>query len=137
MSEVNVEELVQTMSAQRAEAMRTALEADLTAAFEKGKEVGKAEGISEGEFRGRKQGVIRVAMNCVRESTLRRRQRLQNCPCRSSASLRRTTASSWHNTTHVSVLSTGLRARQCCGKGANDGISEGLSLGRRGCRESV
>ena len=67
MSEVNVEEFVQTMSAQRVEAMRAALEADLTAAFEKGKEVGKAEGISEGEFRGRKQGVIHVAMNCLRE----------------------------------------------------------------------
>ena len=66
MSEVNVEEFVQTMSAQRAEEMRTAFEADLMAAWEKGKEVGKAEGISEGEFRGRKQGVIRVAMNCLR-----------------------------------------------------------------------
>ena len=53
MSEVNVEELVQTMSAQRAEEMRAAFEADLMAAWEKGKEAGKAEGISEGEFRGR------------------------------------------------------------------------------------
>ena len=66
MSEVKVEELVQTMSTQRVEAMRAALEADLMAAWEKGKEAGKAEGISEGEFRGRKQGVIRVAMNCLR-----------------------------------------------------------------------
>ena len=66
MSETNVGELIRSMSAQRVEAMRAALEADLTAAFEKGKEVGKAEGISEGEFRGRKQGVIRVAMNCLR-----------------------------------------------------------------------
>ena len=62
MSEVNVEELVRTMSEQRVEALR----ADLVAAWEKGKEAGKAEGISEGEFRGRKQGVISVAMNCLR-----------------------------------------------------------------------
>ena len=62
MSEVNVEELVQTMSAQRVEAMRASYEADLMAAWEKGKEAGKAEGISEGEFRGRKQGVIFHAM---------------------------------------------------------------------------
>ena len=66
MSEGNAEELIRSMSAQRAEAMRAAFEADLMAAWEKGKEVGKAEGISEGEFRGRKQGVIRVAMNCLR-----------------------------------------------------------------------
>ena len=66
MSEVNVEELVQTMSAQRAEEMRAAFEADLMAAWEKGKEAGKAEGISEGEFRGRKQGVISVALNLLR-----------------------------------------------------------------------
>ena len=66
MSEVNVEEFARSMSAQRVEAMRASYEADLMAAWEKGKEVGKAEGISEGEFRGRKQGVIRVAMNCLR-----------------------------------------------------------------------
>ena len=62
MSEVNVEEFARSMSAQRVEAMRASYEADLMAAWEKG----KAEGISEGEFRGRKQGVIRVAMNCLR-----------------------------------------------------------------------
>lgn len=67
MSEVKAEEFVQSMSAQRAEALRAAFEADLQAAWEKGKEAGKAEGISEGEFRGRKQGVIRVALNCLRE----------------------------------------------------------------------
>ena len=66
MSEASVAEFVQEMSAQRAEAMRASYEEDLMAAWEKGKEVGKAEGISEGEFRGRKQGVIRVAMNCLR-----------------------------------------------------------------------
>ena len=69
MSEVNVEELVQTMSAQRVEAMRASYEADLMAAWEKGKETGKAEGISEGEFRGRKQGVISVALNLLRAGT--------------------------------------------------------------------
>lgn len=66
MSETNVGEMIRSMSEQRVEGMRTALEADLMAAWEKGKEAGKAEGISEGEFRGRKQGVIRVAMNCLR-----------------------------------------------------------------------
>ena len=66
MSEVNVEELVQTMSAQRVEALRADIEADLQGAWENGKAAGKLEGISEGEFRGRKQGVIRVAMNCLR-----------------------------------------------------------------------
>ena len=67
MSEVKAEEFVQAMSAQRAEALRADLAADLQAAWEKGKAAGKEEGISEGEFRGRKQGVIRVAMNCLRE----------------------------------------------------------------------
>ena len=66
MSETNVGELIRSMSAQRVEAMRAGYEADLQTAWEKGKEAGKAEGISEGEFRGRKQGVIRVAMNCLR-----------------------------------------------------------------------
>ncbi|EHG21129.1 hypothetical protein HMPREF9334_01061 [Selenomonas infelix ATCC 43532] len=66
MSETNVGEMIRSMSEQRVEGMRAAFEADLMAAFEKGKEAGKAEGISEGEFRGRKQGVIRVAMNCLR-----------------------------------------------------------------------
>ena len=66
MSETNVGELIRSMSAQRVEVMRAGYEADLMAAWEKGKEAGKAEGISEGEFRGRKQGVIRVAMNCLR-----------------------------------------------------------------------
>ena len=67
MSDVNVEEFVQTTSAQRVEVMRAAFEADLMAAWEKGKEAGKAESVGEGEFRGRKQGVIHVAMNCLRE----------------------------------------------------------------------
>ena len=66
MSETNVGELIRSMSAQRVEVMRASYEADLQTAWEKGKEAGKAEGISEGEFRGRKQGVIRVAMNCLR-----------------------------------------------------------------------
>ena len=66
MSETNVGELIRSMSAQRVEAMRAGYEADLQTAWEKGKEAGKAEGISEGEFRGRKQGVISVAMNCLR-----------------------------------------------------------------------
>ena len=66
MSDINVEELIRTMSAQRVEALRADLAADLQAAWEKGRAAGKAEGISEGEFRGRKQGVIRVAMNCLR-----------------------------------------------------------------------
>ena len=66
MSDINVEELIRTMSAQRVEALRADLAADLQTAWEKGRAAGKAEGISEGEFRGRKQGVIRVAMNCLR-----------------------------------------------------------------------
>ena len=66
MSEVRVEGFLQTMSSQRAEALRAGLEADLQAAWEKGVEAGKSEGISEGELRGRKQGVIRVAMNLLR-----------------------------------------------------------------------
>ena len=69
MSETNVGEMIRSMSEQRVEGMRAAFEADLTAAFEKGKEVGKAEGISEGEFRGRKQGVISVALNLLRVGT--------------------------------------------------------------------
>ena len=69
MSETNVGEMIRSMSEQRVEGMRTALEADLMAAWEKGKEAGKAEGISEGEFRGRKQGVISVALNLLRVGT--------------------------------------------------------------------
>ena len=69
MSEVRVEGFLQTMSSQRAEAMRAGYEADLQTAWEKGKEAGKAEGISEGEFRGRKQGVISVALNLLRTGT--------------------------------------------------------------------
>ena len=38
MSEGNAEELIRSMSAQRVEAMRAAFEADLMAAWEKGKE---------------------------------------------------------------------------------------------------
>ena len=64
-----VEDLIRSMSAQRVEALRTGFEADLMAAWEKGKEAGKLEGISEGEFRGRKQGVIRVALNLLRAGT--------------------------------------------------------------------
>ena len=66
MSDTNVEELIRTMSAQRVEALRADLAADLQTAWEKGKAAGKAEGISEGEFRGRKQGVISVALNLLR-----------------------------------------------------------------------
>jgi len=69
MSETNVGEMIRSMSEQRVEGMRAALEADLMAAWEKGKEAGKAEGISEGEFRGRKQGVISVALNLLRVGT--------------------------------------------------------------------
>ena len=69
MSEVKVEEFVRSLSAQRVEVMRAGYEADLMAAWEKGKEAGKAEGISEGEFRGRKQGVISVALNLLRAGT--------------------------------------------------------------------
>ena len=57
MSEASVEEFIHSMSAQRVEVMRAGYEADLQAAWEKGKEAGKLEGLSEGEFRGRKQGV--------------------------------------------------------------------------------
>ena len=69
MSEASVEEFIHSMSAQRVEVMRAGYEADLQAAWEKGKEAGKLEGLSEGEFRGRKQGVIRVAMNLLRTGT--------------------------------------------------------------------
>ena len=69
MSDINVEELIRTMSAQRVEALRADLAADLQAAWEKGRAAGKAEGISEGEFRGRKQGVISVAVNLLRAGT--------------------------------------------------------------------
>lgn len=69
MSEANAETLVRELSAQRMEAVRAGFEADLQAAWEKGKEAGKLEGLSEGEFRGRKQGVIRVAMNLLRTGT--------------------------------------------------------------------
>ena len=50
----------------RAQALCTAMEADLETVWKHGVEAGKAEGFAEGEFRGRKQGVIRVAMNCLR-----------------------------------------------------------------------
>ena len=65
MSETNVGELIRSMSAQRVEAIRAGYEADLQTAWEKGKEAG----ISEGEFRGRKQGVISVALNLLRTGT--------------------------------------------------------------------
>lgn len=69
MSEVKVEEFVRSLSAQRVETLRGVIEADLQAAWENGKAAGKAEGISEGEFRGRKQGVISVALNLLRAGT--------------------------------------------------------------------
>ena len=69
MSEVKVEEFVRSLSAQRVETLRGVIEADLQAAWENGKAAGKAEGISEGEFRGRKQGVISVAVNLLRAGT--------------------------------------------------------------------
>ena len=69
MSEVKVEEFVRSLSAQRVETLRGVIEADLQAAWENGKAVGKLEGISEGEFRGRKQGVISVALNLLRAGT--------------------------------------------------------------------
>ena len=56
MSETNVGELIRSMSAQRVEAMRAGYEADLQTAWEKGKEAGKAEGIS-------------VALNLLRTGT--------------------------------------------------------------------
>ena len=69
MSEVKVEEFVRSLSARRVETLRGVIEADLQAAWENGKAAGKAEGISEGEFRGRKQGVISVALNLLRAGT--------------------------------------------------------------------
>ena len=69
MSEVKVEEFVRSLSAQRVETLRGVIEADLQAAWENGKAAGKAESISEGEFRGRKQGVISVALNLLRAGT--------------------------------------------------------------------
>ena len=69
MSEVKVEEFVRSLSVQRVETLRGVIEADLQAAWENGKAAGKAEGISEGEFRGRKQGVISVALNLLRAGT--------------------------------------------------------------------
>ena len=69
MSEVKVEEFVRSLSAQRVETLRGVIEADLQAAWENGKAAGKLEGISEGEVRGRKQGVISVALNLLRAGT--------------------------------------------------------------------
>ena len=69
MSEVKVEEFVRSLSARRVETLRGVIEADLQAAWEKGKAAGKLEGISEGEFRGRKQGVISVAVNLLHAGT--------------------------------------------------------------------
>ena len=61
-----MEELIRMTAERRAQALCTAMEADLETAWKHGVEAGKAEGFAEGEFRGRKQGVIRVAMNCLR-----------------------------------------------------------------------
>ena len=52
-----------------ADEMRGRFAQDLQKAWEQGKEDGRAEGIREGEFRGSKQGVIRVAMNLLRMGT--------------------------------------------------------------------
>ena len=61
-----MEELIRMTAERRAQALCTAMEADLETVWKHGVEAGKAEGFAEGEFRGRKQGVIRVAMNCLR-----------------------------------------------------------------------
>ena len=51
MSEANAETLVRELSAQRMEAVRAGFEADLQAAWEKGHERGRAEGVGEGASR--------------------------------------------------------------------------------------
>ena len=61
-----MEELIRMTAERRTQALCTAMEADLETVWKHGAEAGKAEGFAEGEFRGRKQGVIRVAMNCLR-----------------------------------------------------------------------
>ena len=66
MSETKAEALAREMSAACMEAIRVHVEAQLQAAWEKGHELGRAEGAGEGELRGRKQGVIRVAVNLLR-----------------------------------------------------------------------
>ena len=66
MSEVKADDVVRTMSERCVQTLRAELEAELQEAWLQGKEAGKAEGISEGEFRGRKQGVISVALNLLR-----------------------------------------------------------------------
>ena len=67
MGEPNADELIRTTLDRRTEELRATLAADLETAWKHGVEAGKAEGFAEGEFRGRKQGVIRVAMNCLRQ----------------------------------------------------------------------
>ena len=69
MSEVKADDVVRTMSERCVQTLRAELEVELQEAWLQGKEAGKAEGVSEGEFRGRKQGVIRVAMNLLRMGT--------------------------------------------------------------------
>ena len=66
MGESEEKEFIRMASVQRAEVLRAEFEEDLQTAWERGREAGKEEGFAEGEFRGRKQGVIRVAMNCLR-----------------------------------------------------------------------
>ena len=70
MEEAGAKEFIHMLSSRRAEELRAKLEqdcaADLQTAWERGREAGKAEGFSEGELRGRKQGVIRTAMNLLR-----------------------------------------------------------------------
>ena len=66
MGESEEKEFIRMASVQRAEALRAEFEEDLQTAWERGREAGKEEGFAEGELRGRKQGVIRVAVNLLR-----------------------------------------------------------------------
>ena len=66
MGESEEKEFIRMTSVQRAEALRAEFEEDLQTAWERGREAGKEEGFAEGELRGRKQGVIRVAVNLLR-----------------------------------------------------------------------
>ena len=69
MGESEEKEFIRMTSVQRAEALRAEFEEDLQTAWERGREAGKEEGFAEGELRGRKQGVIRVALNLLRAGT--------------------------------------------------------------------
>ena len=66
MGESEEKEFIRMTSVQRTEALRAEFEEDLQTAWERGREAGKEEGFAEGELRGRKQGVIRVAVNLLR-----------------------------------------------------------------------